>query len=148
MSNVLVVAEVSGGVVSKPTLELLTAARRIGEPVAVVFGAAGEGAATLGEYGATRVVEVNDPAFAEYLVAPQAEALAQLAGGAESPAAILLASSLDNKEIAGRLAVKLDCGGVITDAWTSPPMAPPPSRCSPVTSPCRRRSPRDARSSP
>ncbi|WP_026926699.1 electron transfer flavoprotein subunit alpha/FixB family protein [Granulicoccus phenolivorans] len=114
MSNVLVVAEVSGGVVSKPTLELLTAARRIGEPVAVVFGAAGEGAATLGEYGATRVVEVNDPAFAEYLVAPQAEALAQLAG-AESPAAILLASSLDNKEIAGRLAVKLDCG-VITDA--------------------------------
>ena len=37
MSEVLVVAEAADGKVSKPTLELLTLARRLGEPVAVLF---------------------------------------------------------------------------------------------------------------
>ena len=38
MSEVLIVAELLDSHVSKPTLELLTLARRLGEPVAVVFG--------------------------------------------------------------------------------------------------------------
>ena len=38
MSEVLIVAEHVDSHVSKPALELLTLARRIGEPVAVVFG--------------------------------------------------------------------------------------------------------------
>ena len=80
MSEVLVVAELVEGAVSKTTLELLTLARRLGEPVAVVFGDGAEAAADrLGEYGATRVVAVTDPAIDEYLVAPKAEALQQLA---------------------------------------------------------------------
>ena len=41
MSEVLVVVEHGEGAVTKPTLELLTLARRMGDPVAVVFGDAG-----------------------------------------------------------------------------------------------------------
>jgi electron transfer flavoprotein alpha subunit len=115
MSEVLVVAEVVDGTVTKPTLELLTLARRLGDPVAVVFGEGAEAAAeTLGRYGATRVVAVTDPALDDYLVAPKAEALQQLASGADL-AAILITSSTEGKEIAGRLAVKLG-SGLITDA--------------------------------
>ena len=115
MSEVLVVAEHVDSHVSKPALELLTLARRLGEPVAVVFGDTDDTIAeALGEYGAIRVLSVNDPAIDDYLVAPKAEALAQIAATVQ-PAAILITSSPEGKEIAGRLAVKLG-SGLITDA--------------------------------
>jgi len=115
MSAVLVVAEHLESHPAKPALELLTLARRLGEPVAVVFGdTAGTIAKELGEYGAVRVLTVTDPAMDEYLVAPQAEALAQIAQTLQ-PAAILITSTPEGKEIAGRLAVKLG-SGLITDA--------------------------------
>jgi electron transfer flavoprotein alpha subunit len=115
MPLVLVVAEIVDGLVSKPTCELLTLARRIGDPVAVVLGEGADAAATrLGEYGAARVLSVTDPALDEYLVAPHAEALAQIVAR-EAPAAVLLSSSAEGKEVAARLAVKLG-SGLITDA--------------------------------
>ena len=81
MSEVLVVAEVVDGTVTKPTLELLTLARRLGDPVAVVFGDGAEAAA--GDAGRVRrdrgSLAVTDPAIDDYLVAPKAEALAQVA---------------------------------------------------------------------
>ena len=49
-----------------------------------------------------------------FLVVPQAEALAAVVAQA-SPAAVLVASSPEGKEIAARLAVKLG-SGLITDA--------------------------------
>jgi electron transfer flavoprotein alpha subunit len=115
MSEVLVVAELVEGEVAKPTLELLTLARRLGEPVLVVFGDAAEGVvAAAGKYGAGTVLVVSDPALADYLVAPKAEALAQIAATVK-PAAILLTSTAEGREVAGRLAVKLG-SGLITDA--------------------------------
>lgn len=114
MSDVVVVAEVVDGHVTKPTLELLTLARRIGEPVVVVFGDGAAVASSLGEYGAAAVLSVDDPAIEAYLVAPKAEALAQVVGE-RSPAAVLITSSAEGKEVAGRLAVKLG-SGIITDA--------------------------------
>ena len=115
MSQVIVVAELVDGAVGKPTLELLTLARRLGDPVAVVFGEGAEQAAgRLGEYGATQVLAVTDPAVTDYLVAPKAEALAQIAARL-SPAAVLIGSSAEGKEVAARLAVKLG-SGLITDA--------------------------------
>jgi electron transfer flavoprotein alpha subunit len=115
MPLVLVVAEIVDGVVSKPTCELLTLARRIGDPVAVVLGEGADAAAArLGEYGAARVLSVTDPALDEYLVTPQAEALAQIVAR-EAPAAVLVSSSAEGKEVAARLAVKLG-SGLITDA--------------------------------
>ena len=115
MSEVLIVAEQVDSHVSKPALELLTLARRLGDPVAVVFGETDETVAkTLGEYGATRVLFVADPSLADYLIAPKAEALAQVAADMDL-AAILITSTPEGKEIAGRLAVKLE-SGLITDA--------------------------------
>ena len=90
MANVLVLAEVADGGVSKPTLELLTLARRIGTPQAVVFGSGEDASARLGEYGAAGVLRVDDPSMDDYLVAPKAEALAQLA---QRTSAAQLASS-------------------------------------------------------
>src|SRR5690606_38028248 len=96
-------------------LELLTLARRIGDPVAVVLGGGAEAAAPkLGEYGATKIVSVVDPALDEFLIAPRAEALSQLAES-EQPAAILVGSSLNGKEIAARTAYRIG-SGLITDA--------------------------------
>ena len=115
MSEVLIVAEQVDSHVSKPTLELLTLARRLGDPVAVVFGETDDAIAkTLGEYGATRVIFVADSSVTEYLVAPKAEALGQIAASVE-PVAILISSTPEGKEIAGRLAVRLE-SGLITDA--------------------------------
>jgi electron transfer flavoprotein alpha subunit len=115
MAEVLVYVDHADGTVRKPTLELLTLARRIGEPVAVALGAGAEGtAATLGEHGAVRVLTADAPEFADYLVVPKVDAL-QAAYDAVSPAAVLLPSSAEAKEIAARLAVRIG-GGLITDA--------------------------------
>jgi len=116
MPEVVVVVDAANaaadGTVAKPTLELITLARRIGEPVAVVLGSAA--AETLGAYGATKIITVDDPSFREALVAPKVDALEQVIGTL-SPAAVLFTSSPEGKEIAARLAVRLG-SGLITDA--------------------------------
>jgi electron transfer flavoprotein alpha subunit len=118
MSEVLVLVDSNSlvdGKVSKPTLELLTIARRIGEPSAVWIGApAGDAVETLAAYGAEKVYTVPDEEVTGFLVAPKAEVLAQLVEKT-SPAAVLIPSGGEGKEVAGRLAVKTD-SGLITDA--------------------------------
>ncbi|MER7790616.1 electron transfer flavoprotein subunit alpha/FixB family protein [Streptomyces sp. NPDC097640] len=119
MAEVLVYVDHVDGAVRKPTLELLTLARRIGEPVAVALGnGAADTAATLAEYGAVKVLTADAPEFADYLVVPKVDALqaaykAVSAGG--SLAAVLVPSSAEGKEIAARLAVRIG-SGIITDA--------------------------------
>ncbi|MFE2092256.1 electron transfer flavoprotein subunit alpha/FixB family protein [Streptomyces sp. NPDC002596] len=115
MVEVLVYVDHVDGAVRKPTLELLTLARRIGAPVAVFLGAGADSAApTLAEYGATKVLAADAPEFAEYLVVPKVDAL-QAAFEAVSPAAVLVPSSAEGKEVAARLAVRIG-SGIITDA--------------------------------
>ena len=115
MAEVLVLVDHVGGDVRKTTTELLTIARRLGEPSAVFVGEGYEAAKeVLAEYGAAKVYVADAPELSEFSVAPQAEVLAHVAASA-SPAAVLLASTPDGKEIAGRLAVKLE-SGLITDA--------------------------------
>ncbi|MFC5263393.1 electron transfer flavoprotein subunit alpha/FixB family protein [Kribbella qitaiheensis] len=115
MSNVLVLVDHTGGKVRKTTAELLTIARRLGEPVAVYIGDGVQDALpALSQYGATKVIALTNPELTQFLVAPKAEALQQVAAKLE-PAAILISSSAEGKEIAARLAVKLD-SGLITDA--------------------------------
>jgi electron transfer flavoprotein alpha subunit len=117
MSEVLVLVDFVNGAVKKPTFELLTLAKRLGTPSAVFIGAADQ-VATVAEsvkaYGAEKVYAIDDTEIKGYLVAPKAEALQQLAQGKDL-AAILLPSSAENKEIAARLAIKLE-SGLITDA--------------------------------
>jgi electron transfer flavoprotein alpha subunit len=112
MAEVLVVVEHVNGVVKKVTNEMLTAARELGEPSAVVLGAPGvtEGLlGSLGEFGAKKVYAAESGDLVDYLVAPKAEVLASLVAEAQ-PVAVLLASGSEGKEIAGRLAIKLGSG--------------------------------------
>jgi electron transfer flavoprotein alpha subunit len=114
MAEVLVVVEATDAGLKKVSLELLTVARGLGTPSAVVFGPAGPVLDRLGEYGAEKVYEADSPEVGEYLVAPKASVLADLVRQV-SPAAVLLPSTQEGKEIAGRLAVKLD-NGLLVDA--------------------------------
>ncbi|GAA1188924.1 electron transfer flavoprotein subunit alpha/FixB family protein [Brevibacterium paucivorans] len=117
MSEVLVLVDHVDGNVQKSTFELLAVAQQAGEPVAVFVGSddqAQNAAASLGQYGATKVLVANDPALNEYLVAPKAELLAQLISERQ-PAGVLVSSTAEGKEIAGRAAIKSG-SGVITDA--------------------------------
>ncbi|GEP37857.1 electron transfer flavoprotein subunit alpha [Nocardioides psychrotolerans] len=117
MSEVLVLIDHVDGAVRKPTYELLAIAKRLGEPSAVFIGGADQAAGAVEavtKYGAAKVYTVEDTEIKGYLVAPKAEVLQQLAEKV-SPAAILITSSAEGKEIAGRLAIKLG-SGIITDA--------------------------------
>ncbi len=117
MSEVLVLIDHLDGAVRKPTYELLTIARRLGEPSAVYIGPADQAAEAVEKvkaYGAEKVYVVDDAEIKGYLVAPKAEALQQLVEKA-SPAAVLIPSTGEGKEIAGRLAIKTG-SGLITDA--------------------------------
>ena len=109
MSEVLVLVDHVDGAVRKPTYELLTIAKRLGEPSAVFIG----DGATASEV-AEKVYVVDDAEIKGYLVAPKAEVLAQLVEKA-TPGAVLISSSGEGKEIAGRLAIKTG-SGLITDA--------------------------------
>jgi len=116
MAEVLVLAEhTADGEVKKVTLELLTAARRLGEPAVVWAGASAERALErLAEYGAVRVYAAGGKEYDEYRAAPKAELLAWLVA-CKAPAAVLTAGTAEGKEIAARLAVKAG-SGVLTDA--------------------------------
>ncbi len=115
MAEVLVLVDHAGGQVRKTTSELLTIARRLGEPSAVFVGDGyDEAKATLAAYGAQKVYRAESADLVDYLVVPQAELLAQLVQRT-SPAAVLIASSAEGKEVAARLAVKTG-SGLITDA--------------------------------
>ena len=116
MAEILVLVEHGDSAVKKVTLELLTLARSLGTPSAVWLGGGLDDAALaqLAEYGATAVYVADSSDLDEFLVAPKAEAMAALVAD-KAPAAVLIASTAEGKEIAGRLAVKTG-SGVITDA--------------------------------
>ena len=114
MSEILVLAAHDGESVKKVTLELLTLARRLGEPAVVWLGSGADaGRERLAEYGAAKVYTADGDGMTDYLAAP-AEVLAALVAQA-SPAAVLVPATGEGKEVAGRLAVKIGAG-VLTDA--------------------------------
>jgi electron transfer flavoprotein alpha subunit len=115
MAEILVLVDHLDGNVKKVTLELLTKARQLGEPSAVFVGnGLDEAAGRLAEYGAAKVYVAAGDEYDSYVVAPTAEVLAKLVADV-SPAAVLVASTAEGKEVAGRLAVKTD-SGILTDA--------------------------------
>jgi len=115
MAEILVLAEHDGETVKKVTTELLTLARRFGEPSVVWAGAGADGGRErLAEFGAATVYVAGGEEFDDYVVAPKAELLASLVAE-KSPAAVLVASTAEGREVAARLAVKTG-SGLITDA--------------------------------
>jgi electron transfer flavoprotein alpha subunit len=106
MAEVLVLVDHLEGEIKKSTYELLTAARGLGEPSAVVVGAAGIAgklADGLKAHGAEKVyvAETDRDDF----LSPEVDVLAALVGS-KDPAAVLISVTADGKEIAGRLAVR------------------------------------------
>lgn len=117
MAEVLVLVDHVDGEVKKVTYELLTAARALGEPSAVVVGApgtAGKARESLASYGAAKVYAAESEDATGYLVTPKVDALASVAGQA-SPAAVLVAATSEGKEVAARLAARMD-SGLLVDA--------------------------------
>jgi electron transfer flavoprotein alpha subunit len=115
VSTVLVLVELGGSAPRKASLELLTLARRLGEPAAVVYGTTPPALVeVLGRYGATAV-------FAVAPAGPDDDPPLALAGGLvevvgrTAASAVLVTSGVEGKEVAARLAVRLDAG-IVTDA--------------------------------
>ena len=99
MAEVLVLVDHAGGKLRKATAELLTLARRLGEPSAVHIGPGADTAqVTLAKYGAHKVYVYDGADAGEYLVAPQVEILAAVVAQT-SPAAVLIPSNPVGKEI-------------------------------------------------
>ncbi|MFZ0718835.1 electron transfer flavoprotein subunit alpha/FixB family protein [Mycobacterium sp.] len=112
MAEVLVLVEHADGALKKVSSELITAARVLGEPAAVVVGKPGTAEPLvdgLKSAGAAKIYVAESDAAESYLITPSVDVLAALAESA-SPAAVLLASSADGKEIAGRLAARIGSG--------------------------------------
>jgi electron transfer flavoprotein alpha subunit len=112
MAEVLVLVEHADGAVKKITAELITAARKLGEPAAVVVGKPGTAAPltdALKEAGAAKIYVAESDDAENYLVTPYVDVLAALTESA-APAGVLLAASADGKEIGGRLAARTGAG--------------------------------------
>lgn len=112
MAEVLVLVEHAEGALKKVTSELITAARTLGEPAAVVVGKPGTADPLvdgLKAAGAAKIYVAESDDAENYLITPYVDVLASLAESA-SPAAVILASSADGKEIAGRLAARIGAG--------------------------------------
>lgn len=112
MAEVLVLVEHAEGALKKVTSELITAARALGEPAAVVVGKPGTAAPLvdgLKEAGAAKIYVAESDDAENYLITPVVDVLAALAES-NSPAAVLLSANADGKEVAGRLAARIGSG--------------------------------------
>ena len=115
MAEVLVLAEHFEGKLKTVTGELITAARALGEPSAVVIGGPGtaEGLIDgLKAAGAAKIYVAESDIVEQYLVTPKVDVLAALSEST-SAVAVLLVASAEGKEIAGRLAASNDSGVLI-----------------------------------
>src|SRR5690554_1597598 len=116
MTNALAYIEVSPEGEPRPSAAtVLAAAARLGTPVAVVATrSAGDTVAALGALGATHVYVAEADAAGSQLVAPHVAALAA-AVEASSPVAVVVPHSVEGREVAARLAVRLG-GALAVDA--------------------------------
>ncbi|MBV8785358.1 MAG: electron transfer flavoprotein subunit alpha/FixB family protein [Mycobacterium sp.] len=112
MAEVLVLVEHAEGALKKVTSELITAARALGDPAAVVVGPSGTAAPLvdgLKEAGAAKIYVAESDDAEKYLITPVVDVLASLAESS-APAAVLLSANADGKEVAGRLAARIGSG--------------------------------------
>jgi len=107
-----VLVEHADGALKKVSAELITAARKLGEPAAVVVGKPGTAAPLtdgLKAAGAAKIYVAESDDAENYLITPFVDVLASLAESA-APSGVLLAATADGKEIGGRLAARIGSG--------------------------------------
>jgi electron transfer flavoprotein alpha subunit len=117
MSKILVLIEHSESKPAANAGELLAAAAVLGEPHAVVVTSADAAAlaSALGALGAVAVHVATVPDADSVLVTPKVAALAAAVGAAGDVGAVLVGTSLDSREAAARLAVRIG-GAYLSDA--------------------------------
>jgi electron transfer flavoprotein alpha subunit len=105
MAGVWVFVREFDGAPAPLALELLTKARQLGEVTAIYVGTGSpEAFATLGEYGAQRVLHL-DPGD-NLIAAPVARVMADRIAD-QSPNLILFGQAYDDRDVAGRLAARI-----------------------------------------
>jgi electron transfer flavoprotein alpha subunit len=118
MSNILALIELSStGEILGTAPSLIAAAARLGTPVAVAVVAPGGGTElvdALGALGAGQVYLAESDQVGALLVGPQLEAMVAATAALE-PAAILVTNSVEGRDVAARLAVRIR-GGLCIDA--------------------------------
>lgn len=108
LNKVLVYVEATGGKVAPIGLELLTKARSLGASSVEAF-VAGDGdaiAATVGEYGATRLYATGD--LGDVLAGPAAAAALAALQAAQGFDLILFGQTYESRDAIARLSVRLD----------------------------------------
>jgi electron transfer flavoprotein alpha subunit len=108
ISKIWVFAEGNDDKVAPLTLEMLAKARTLGGEVEAVYP--GDGAAvaeTLGKHGATKVLATGDLSGKLTGVHMAAALAAQIESG-NAPDLIMIGTTYDGRDVAGRLSVKLD----------------------------------------
>jgi electron transfer flavoprotein alpha subunit len=110
MGKIWVYAELSQGKLAPISLELMVKARELGDVEAIALGGGAKAAAgMLGKHGA-KVVHVNeDAAFDDFVAEPATAALASL-HEQQAPDLVLFSFTPDSREVAGRLAARLEVG--------------------------------------
>lgn len=115
--GILTWAEVAGGKISRPSLELLTPAKELAEQLnedtkvtTVIIGkGVGEMAKELVAHGADEVIVVDDEQFEEYRILPFSEIFAQIIRE-RNPEIALFAATTAGRELAPRIGVKTNSG--------------------------------------
>jgi electron transfer flavoprotein alpha subunit len=113
--GVFAITEQRDGELRKVSLEAVSEGRRVADGLgtdltAVVLGAGIESLAEeLKKYGPDKIWVADDPALADYTTDAYANVLAGLIQSAD-PAVIILGASAQGKDLAGRLAARLDAG--------------------------------------
>jgi len=109
LSRIWVFAEAADGKVSTITLEMLAKARTLADTVECVYGGADADAiaGTLGAHGASTVRATGDLGGALQGV-PVAAAVTQAVQAGDGPDLIMLGTTYDGRDVAGRLSAKLD----------------------------------------
>jgi electron transfer flavoprotein alpha subunit len=113
MAGVWVIAEQRDGAFRKITMEAASAAKKVAdalstEVTAVVLGQGLEAAAKdLGKYGVKKVILAESDVFATYTTEAYSQALKELIKGG-APDVVLFGATMQGKDLAGRLAAKLD----------------------------------------
>jgi electron transfer flavoprotein alpha subunit len=111
MAGILVFVEQRGGSVRKGSLEALSEAKRHSDAVSAVIAGSSiaDAAASLGEYGAQKVYVADSPELEDYQSEGYAAAVAK-AVEMDGPDAVLLSATAMGKDLAPRVAARLDVG--------------------------------------
>jgi len=117
MKNVIVVVEHAAGQTRKVTFELAAQARRLADALAgtanaVILGAGAQALAqTLAAYPLDVIYVSEDPDVDAFLLDPAIDYL-EAAAKAVGPSVILVPNTMYGRDVAGRIAARLQCGYV------------------------------------